>query len=93
MAVVRRELRPQLGEIQNRIDRAHQVIGRNTLFEIKPVENRPCDPERSPIIAASIDSSKINGITFMTSPKCRVFQQNSPGTDIAQGIQRVNHNL
>ena len=32
------ELRPQLGEIQNRIDFAQQVIGGNALFEIKAVE-------------------------------------------------------
>src|SRR6185503_13721661 len=38
MAVVRCELRPQLGEIQNRIDLAQKVIGGDALFEIKPVE-------------------------------------------------------
>ena len=35
MAVVRRELRSQLGEIENRIDLAQQVIGGDTLLEIK----------------------------------------------------------
>jgi hypothetical protein len=35
---VRCELRPQLGEIQNRIDLAQQVIGGDALLEIKPVE-------------------------------------------------------
>lgn len=68
MAVMRRELRLQLREIQNRIDLAQQVIGRDTLFAIKPVE-------KSPIIAASIDSRKINGITLYDVAQCGVFNK------------------
>jgi len=78
VAVVRRELR-SLGEIENRIDPAQQVIGGDALFKIKPVDKPaptalPSSP--SPSIRAESMESR-----FAAATNAEFFRQNSPFQD------------